>query len=156
MIRTLLLTVMLAFAAGLPANAAEERAAEETAQRTLELWKSPSCNCCEKWADHMKAEGFQVEPHSAATGTLAKIKHQAGIPSKLTSCHTGKIGGYVIEGHVPAEDVKRLLEEKPEAIGLTVPGMPIGSPGMEGPNPESYDVLLIKPDGSTEVFARHG
>ncbi|MFD0986460.1 DUF411 domain-containing protein [Methyloligella solikamskensis] len=151
MLRALLLTALLGFALALPA-----KADEETAQQTLELWKSPSCNCCEKWADHMKAEGFDVAPHAVATGTLAKIKHQAGIPSKLASCHTGKIGGYVIEGHVPASDVARLLKEKPDAIGLVVPGMPIGSPGMEGPNPESYEVLLIKRDGSTEVFARHG
>lgn len=151
MIRTLLLAALFAFAALAPV-----KAAEETSQRSLELWKSPSCNCCEKWADHMKAEGFEVAPHPVATGTLAKIKHQAGVPSKLSSCHTGKIGGYVIEGHVPAADVARLLKEKPDAIGLTVPGMPIGSPGMEGPDPEAYEVLLIKPDGSTEVFARHG
>ncbi|ODA67515.1 hypothetical protein A7A08_01548 [Methyloligella halotolerans] len=147
MVRTLLLTVLLGVALALPAAAAEQ---------TVELWKSPSCDCCAKWADHMKAEGFAVSPHPVDTDTLAKIKHQSGVPSKLASCHTGKIGGYVIEGHVPASDVKRLLEEKPEAVGLTVPGMPIGSPGMEGPDPESYDVLLIKKDGSTEVFAHHG
>ncbi|XSG83394.1 MAG: DUF411 domain-containing protein [Methyloligella sp. ZOD6] len=147
MIRTLLLTLLFGFVLALPAEAAEQ---------TLELWKSPSCNCCEKWADHMRAEGFEVAPHGASRATLDQIKRQAGVPENLAACHTGKIGGYVIEGHVPAADVARLLKEKPDAIGLTVPGMPIGSPGMEGPDPEAYEVLLIKPDGSTEVFARHG
>lgn len=147
MMGRMLLILVLGFAVALPAAAAD---------RNLEIWMSPSCNCCEKWADHMKSEGFTVESHGAASGTLARIKHQAGVPAKLSSCHTAKIGGYVIEGHVPAADVKRLLEERPDAVGLTVPGMPIGSPGMEGPNPESYEVLLIKPDGTTEIFARHG
>ena len=90
------------------------------------------------------------------TSALAALKRQAGIGDKLASCHTAKIDGYVIEGHVPGSDIKRLIAERPDAIGLTVPGMPVGSPGMEqGAEFEPYDVLLIKKDGATEVFAKH-
>lgn len=131
--------------------------ADQSATAPLEIWKSPSCGCCGKWAEHMKQNGFQVKTNDVAFGILAKIKRQAGIASKHASCHTAKIGGYVIEGHVPAEDVARLLKTRPDAVGLAVPGMPIGSPGMEvGEEKEPYEVLLVKKDGSTEVFSRRG
>jgi hypothetical protein len=97
-----------------------------------------------------------VKVNAAAPSMLDSIKRQAGIGKDLAACHTGKIGAYVIEGHVPAADIKRLLSEEPDAIGLSVPGMPVGSPGMEQDGKtEPYDVLLIKKDGTTEVFARH-
>ena len=103
---------------------------------------------------HLEANGFAVKVNAASS--LDKLKTRWGIGEKLAACHTAKIGPYVIEGHVPAADIKRLVAEEPEAIGLTVPGMPVGSPGMEqGDEFEPYDVLLIKKDGSTEVFASH-
>ena len=124
--------------------------------KQLEVWKSASCGCCGAWVKHMENAGHIVTAQNVALGILAKIKKQAGLAPDLQSCHTAKVGGYIIEGHVPAEDVKRLLEEKPDAIGLAVPGMPIGSPGMEmGNEKERYEVLLVKKDGSTEVFAKH-
>jgi hypothetical protein len=126
------------------------------AAQTVEVWKSPSCSCCSAWVGHLAENGFGVQAKDVANGELARIKAKAGIKPEQQSCHTGKVGGYVIEGHVPAEDIRRLLSEKPDGIGLTVPGMPIGSPGMEmGEEKEPYEVLLIRRDGRTEVFARH-
>lgn len=120
----------------------------------LAVYKSPRCGCCTDWADYMSANGFSVTLHD--TENMQPIKEKAAIPAGKASCHTAFIEGYAIEGHVPAEDVRRLLEEKPDAIGLTVPRMPVGSPGMEmGDRKDPYEVLLIRPDGSTEVFARH-
>ena len=108
------------------------------------------------WVKHLEANGFAVTVNDADTSVLAALKRQAGISDKLASCHTAKIGGYVVEGHVPSSDIKRLVTERPDAIGLTVPGMPVGSPGMEqGDEFEPYDVLLMKKDGATEVFAKH-
>jgi hypothetical protein len=123
----------------------------------IEVWKSPTCGCCGKWVEHLEANGFGVKANNATSSTLQRIKQQAGITEKIASCHTAKIDGYVIEGHVPAADIKRLVSEHPDALGLTVPDMPMGSPGMEQPDGETepYDVLLVKKDGSTEVFARH-
>jgi hypothetical protein len=123
---------------------------------SVEVWKSATCTCCGNWVKHLEANGLLPTVHPAEPGTLAEIKRQAGISSKLASCHTAKIDGYVIEGHVPAPDIKRLVSEHPDAVGLTVPGMPVGAPGMEqGAESEPYDVLLIKKDGTTEVFAHH-
>ncbi|MGE3527969.1 MAG: DUF411 domain-containing protein [Methyloceanibacter sp.] len=127
------------------------------ADASIEVWRSPSCGCCGAWMAHLEANGFAVTENAAAPSMLDQIKRQAGVGDDLASCHTAKIGPYVIEGHVPAEDIKRLLAEKPDALGLAVPGMPVGSPGMEQDDGEAepYDVLLIKKDGTTEVFARH-
>jgi hypothetical protein len=123
---------------------------------SIEVWKSATCRCCGAWVKHLEANGFQVKVNAAEPAALSALKRQAGIGDKLASCHTAKIGGYVVEGHVPAPDIKRLVTEHPDAVGLTVPGMPIGSPGMEqGAETEPYDVLLIKEDGSTEVFASY-
>lgn len=131
--------------------------ADQSPLPEAEVWKTATCGCCIKWVEHLEANGFKVAANNVAYGMLARIKRQAGIPEEQASCHTAKIGGYVIEGHVPAGDVKRLLDEKPDAAGLAVPGMPIGSPGMEqGEEKEPYDVLLVKKDGATEVFASHG
>jgi hypothetical protein len=130
-------------------------AAADTAS-SIEVWKSATCECCGAWVKHLEANGFTVKVNAADASTLAALKRQAGIGGKLASCHTAKIDGYVIEGHVPGTDIKRLVAERPEAIGLAVPGMPVGSPGMEqGMEFEPYDVLLIKKDGATEVFAKH-
>lgn len=115
------------------------------------IYKSPTCGCCTKWVDHVAAAGFR--PTVRDVPDVTPLKRELGLPLRLASCHTGIVAGYLVEGHVPADLVQRLLREKPQALGLTVPGMPIGSPGMEGPNPERYDVLLVRRDGSTEVFA---
>lgn len=122
----------------------------------VSVHKSPTCGCCGEWVKHMQRSGFKVETHDV--DNLDSIKTEAGIPPGMGSCHTAKVGKYFIEGHVPAEDVKRLLAENPDAKGLTVPGMPVGSPGMEMPSGEvqPYDVLLVAHDGSTSVFAQHG
>lgn len=120
------------------------------------MYKNPGCQCCTKWAEHMMEGEFTVE--EKPTPTIMRIKQENGITRELSSCHTAMVGDYVVEGHVPIDDVRRLLKEKPEnAIGLTVPGMPTGSPGMEIPGrmPDSYDVLLVKNDGSTEVWASY-
>jgi hypothetical protein len=123
---------------------------------SVEVWKSPDCGCCIDWVEHLEQNGFSVKTNDTEQTTLDQIKRMAGITDALASCHTGKIGGYVVEGHVPASDIKRLLAERPDAKGLTVPGMPIGSPGMEvGDKKEPFDVLLVKKDGTTEVFAKH-
>ncbi len=122
----------------------------------ITMYKNPGCGCCTKWAKHMVSED-SFEVREIAAPNIYDIKAEAGIPRELSSCHTAKVGGYFVEGHVPMEQVQRLLDEQPDAIGLTVPGMPIGSPGMEveGRNPAPYDVLLIRKDGSTEVFASY-
>jgi hypothetical protein len=126
----------------------------ENSQPRIEVWKSATCECCGNWVKHLEANGFAVHVNVADPTTLSHLKHEAGITDKLAACHTAKIDGYVIEGHVPAPDIKRLVAERPEAMGLTVPGMPMGSPGMEqGGTFDHYDVLLVKKDGTTEVFA---
>jgi hypothetical protein len=123
------------------------------AQPRVEVWKDPNCGCCGDWVRHLQAEGFEVRVHD--NGNTAARK-RLGIPEKLGSCHTALVGGYAIEGHVPAQDIRRLLKERPPAIGLSVPGMPVGSPGMDGPEyggrKDPYDVLLIAKDGGTRVF----
>ena len=117
------------------------------------VYKSPSCGCCAKWVDHMRDAGFEVKVNN--TSDVYPIKQEYGLPRGMGSCHTAIVDGYVIEGHVPANDVQRLLAEKPIARGLAVPGMPIGSPGMEqGSYKERYEVILFGPEGS-KVFARH-
>jgi hypothetical protein len=122
----------------------------------VDVYRSEDCSCCGKWAKHLEKNGFKVRLHNMSSAKLDQIKTDARVPEQLASCHTAKVEGYVIEGHVPAEDIKRLLSERPKAIGLSVPGMPIGSPGMEvGKKKEAYDVLLLKEDGSTEVYAKH-
>ena len=120
----------------------------------VQVYKSPTCGCCNKWIEHLEANGFEVEAHEREH--MSSVKIAKGVPPKLASCHTAEVAGYVIEGHVPAEDVTRLLEERPAVRGLAVPGMPVGSPGMEGPNPEAYDVLSFDGEGKVEVFSSHG
>ena len=119
------------------------------------VYKSPTCGCCTEWAAHMKENDFTVEERP--TNDLYSIKANSNITPELSSCHTAFIDGYVVEGHVPAKEVRRLLAERPEAVGLTVPEMPVGSPGMEmeGVEPDNYDVLLINTDGSTTVWASY-
>lgn len=120
----------------------------------ITVYKTPTCGCCALWVDHMRANGFRVAVTDVAQ--LAPVKQTHGVPSDVATCHTGKIGGYFVEGHVPAEDVRRLLRERPDIIGIAVPGMPQGSPGMEGGSVEKYDVIAISRDGSRKVWATHG
>ena len=116
------------------------------------VYKSPTCGCCGKWVEHMKAAGFQVR--TVDLDDLTEVKQTSGVPMKLRTCHTGLVEGYVIEGHVPADLVKRLLAEKPKMTGMAVPGMPMGSPGMDGPTKDGYEVLLFDKTGKTTVYAK--
>jgi hypothetical protein len=109
------------------------------------VYRNPTCGCCHKWIEHLIANGFGVTVRDAPS--LTPIRQALGVPAELAACHTAQVGGYVVEGHVPAVAIKRLLSEKPEARGLAVPGMPIGSPGMEGGEPETYDVILFGAGG---------
>ena len=130
--------------------------AQAAALPLVVVYKSPTCGCCESWIAHMKAAGFPVEAKDV--DNMDAIKTKVGVPYGKGSCHTAEVGGYFIEGHVPASDVKRLLAERPPAKGLTVPGMPAGSPGMEVPDGTvaPYDVELVAVDGSTSIYAHHG
>lgn len=120
----------------------------------VDVYKSPSCGCCNDWIDHLKANGFSVRAHD--TDAVIKHKVRLGVPTGHGSCHTAEVAGYVVEGHVPAREIKRLLKEKPAARGLGVPGMPIGSPGMErGDRKDPYAVLLFTRTGETRVFANY-
>lgn len=119
----------------------------------IAVYKDAACGCCAKWIAHLEAHGFRARVTD--TGKMSAIKAQHGVPAELRSCHTAVVGGYVIEGHVPAADVKRLLAQKPKVAGLAAAGMPLGSPGMEGGASQPYDVVAFTRDGKTSVFARH-
>ena len=125
-------------------------------QGQLVVFKTPTCGCCSAWVEHMLRAGFAVDAQDVDHGALAMQKARAGLTPELSSCHTAFIEEYFVEGHVPAGDVQRLLSERPDALGLTVPRMPIGSPGMEmGNQRDAYDTLLVLRDGSTVVFESH-
>ncbi|MGH6609002.1 MAG: DUF411 domain-containing protein [Burkholderiaceae bacterium] len=119
----------------------------------IEVWKSPTCGCCKDWIAHLEKNGFAVKVNDEGNNAA---RSRLGVPAKYGSCHTGVVSGYAVEGHVPAREIHRLLKEKPQALGLSVPGMPIGSPGMDGPDygprKDPYDVLLIQRDGGARVF----
>jgi hypothetical protein len=140
---------MLAAGVGVRARAAET-------PPPMTVWKDPSCGCCKDWIAILRNDGFAVATvESGNTAARARLK----LPMKYGSCHTAQIGGYAVEGHVPAKDIRRLLQDKPDAIGLAVPGMPVGSPGMDGPEyggrRDPYDVLLVLRDGSARVWASY-
>lgn len=130
--------------------------AGKPAKVLVEVWKDPNCGCCKDWVKHLEDNGFAVKVNE--TGNNA-MRAKLGIPAKLGSCHTGLVGGYAVEGHVPAQDIRRLLKDKPEAVGLTVPGMPVGAPGMDGQvyggRRDPYDVLLVLKDGGSKVYASY-
>jgi hypothetical protein len=140
----------------LPLAGAVHAAGPAAALPPVEVWKEPTCGCCKDWIAHMEANGFKVFVN---TGGTQAAKQRLGIPQNMASCHTAKVGGYALEGHVPAGDIKRLLREKPDAIGLAAPGMPIGSPGMDTPayngkkNP--FDVMLIAKNGKHSVYQKY-
>ncbi|MCP5269382.1 MAG: DUF411 domain-containing protein [Zoogloeaceae bacterium] len=125
----------------------------QAADQEVEVYKSPYCGCCGGWVKHMEDNGFKVKTHNVDDVSAARAK--LGMPEKYGSCHTARIGNYLIEGHVPAADVKRLLKEKPKAVGLAAPGMPGGSPGMESAPAQPYEVFLVEKNGGAKVFARH-
>ena len=144
--RTMLGLVLL----GVPAAACSKpaKAAE------LKIYKSPYCGCCGAWVDHVTANG--LKPVVQDMDDVTPVAKKVGVPDAMRSCHTAVIGGYFVEGHVPASDIRKLLRERPKARGIAVPGMPIGSPGMEqGNRRDAYDTLLVLQDGSTRVFVKH-
>lgn len=142
----------LAAAACLPSWALAQAAAPKTSP-LVQVWKDPNCGCCKDWTVHLEGSGFRTQTFD--TGNTA-MRRRLGMPQKLGSCHTALVDGYVIEGHVPAREILRLLKEKPQSLGLSVPRMPVGSPGMDGPEyggrKDPYDVLLVAKDGSATVF----
>ena len=148
--RVVMMTIAAAVLSSPGAIAAQERGT------TVEVYKTPTCGCCTKWVEHLQAHGFTVRSTNLQDLTEVKTKHH--VPQRLHSCHTGVVNGYVLEGHVPATDVQRLLKERPAVAGLAVPGMPTGSPGMEvrGARAQPYDVIAFEKDGRTQVFASHG
>ena len=147
--------------AGIAAAIALPALASKPTKIPLEVWKDPNCGCCKDWITYMEDNGFAVTVHD--TGNTA-VRAKVGRPGRLGSCHTALVGSYLLEGHVPAADVKKLLAQKPKALGITVPGMPVGSPGMDGPDyggrKDPYDVLLVtknlmNSDVSTSVFTSY-
>ena len=119
----------------------------------ITVYKSPTCGCCNKWVDHLKDSGFEVKAYNR--NDMPQVKQQLGIAPQYQSCHTALVNGYVIEGHVPASDIKKLLGEKADIHGLSVPGMPMGSPGMEGPRKDAYDVIAIDKHGQPATYSRY-
>jgi hypothetical protein len=120
----------------------------------IDVYKDPTCGCCVNWVAHLRKNGFAV--HSADVSDIDAVKAKYNVPAALRSCHTAVVGGYVIEGHVPATDVKHLLTTRPtDVVGLAVPGMPVGSPGMEGSNPQAYQVLAFDKGGRSRIFATY-
>ncbi len=122
-------------------------------QPMITVYKDPSCGCCKSWIEHLIKHGYPVDAKD--TPQMAEVKRTLGVPDALTSCHTAVVNGYLIEGHVPAADIAKLLKEKPRVAGLAVPGMPVGSPGMEGPRKVHYQVLSFDRNGKTKVFASY-
>lgn len=141
-------TFRLALATGLMLIGSAAHAA------TMTVLKSPSCGCCGKWVEHVRAHGFTVKVVN--TDDIMAVKARHGVPDNLVSCHTTLVNGYVVEGHVPAADIRKLLAAKPKARGIAVAGMPMGSPGMEhGNHKQPYNTMLIKADGTASIFVRH-
>jgi hypothetical protein len=130
--------------------------AQQPTRILVEVWKDPNCGCCQDWVKHLQDNGFAVKVNH---GGHDEMRTKLGIPAKLAACHTALVGGYAIEGHVPGKDIRRLLKDRPQAVGLTVPGMPVGSPGMDAPayggRKDPYDVLLVHPTGEPKVYASY-
>lgn len=155
-LKALVVAACLAFtplAATAAGSAPAERPVADAASNHLIMHKTPWCGCCSAWAEQAKAAGFTIEVREYEK--LDPIKDALGVPPSQASCHTVEVDGYFVEGHVPFADVRRLLAERPAALGIAVPGMPQGSPGMESPNPQPYSVNLIGRDGSATEYSRH-
>ena len=139
-----LATLLLLYTTGTPAGEPGE----------IVVYKSPTCGCCNGWVDYLRDNGFRVETHN--TDKLTDLKAKLGLTDgRLMSCHTAVVDGYLVEGHVPVDDIRRLLQERPDVAGLTVPGMPMGSPGMEGHRKDNYKVLTFTRTGETSVFSQY-
>jgi hypothetical protein len=140
---------------GAPLEPSLQAAQEKSAGPLVEVFKSPTCGCCMQWVEHLRKNGFTV--HTTDMNDLTEIKKSRGVPDKVQSCHTAVVNGYVVEGHVPAADIQRMLKEKPAIAGIAAGGMPIGSPGMDypGTTPQPYDVMSFDKNGVTRVFAKH-
>jgi hypothetical protein len=134
--------------------AAQSKPAAAAATKVT-VYKTSSCGCCKLWVDHMKANGFDVQSMDVSSEQVRAVSKAAGLKDDDTSCHTAKIGNYIVEGHVPADDIKRMLKEQPAIAGIAAPGMPQGSPGMEQGSKEPYDVVAFTKDGKTTVYAKH-
>lgn len=120
------------------------------------VYKTPTCGCCTAWVEYIENAGFRVEAHDVQQAELNALKQEQGMEWNLASCHTAFVDGYVVEGHVPATEIRRLLDERPDVAGITVPGMPVGSPGMEiGDRQDPYDVLTFDGEGNTAIFASY-
>jgi hypothetical protein len=150
--RTIALGAAL-FALTLTTGAATPSVDPTPKQTKITVYKDPSCGCCKNWIQHLIKYGYDVDAKD--TPAMAEVKRTLGVPDALTSCHTAVVNGYLIEGHVPATDIARLLKEKPKVAGLAVPGMPAGSPGMEGPRKQHYQVLSFDKNGKTRIFASY-
>jgi len=162
MFAVLVLSVPLLAACDAPSDTTQMEVKSSTIQvnkvqqvREVVMYKSPNCECCDGWAEHLRKAGFTVKVNKR--DDMDAIKSEYGVPEKLASCHTALIDGYVIEGHVPAADVERLLKERPDIAGLTAPGMPMKSPGMQavGAAPKGYDILAFDKDGTSKVFTHY-
>ena len=148
-----LMTVMAIGGAGFAA--AQQKPV--SSRTPIVVYKTPTCGCCAMWVEHMRQNGFQPEVHDVSAAQVRTVSKAAGLAEEGTSCHTAKVGDYIVEGHVPASDVHRLLKEKPAVAGIAVPGMPMGSPGMEqGGRVEPYYTVAFTKAGKTSVFAKHG
>ena len=141
------------FALTLTTGAATPSVDPTPRQTRITVYKDPSCGCCKNWIEHLIKHGYAVDAKD--TPAMADVKRTLGVPDALTSCHTAVVNGYLIEGHVPASDIARLLKQKPKVAGLAVPGMVTGSPGMEGPTKQHYKVLSFDNNGKTKVFAAY-
>ena len=149
---TVILTALLALGFVAPQAQKTPAPAAKAAGEKITVYRSRTCGCCGKWVQHMKDHGFQVTEHIVED--MAAAPGRTRVPEKLRSCHIATIGRYVVEGHVPADVVKDMMKKRPEIEGIAVPGMPAGSPGMESPYPEKYDIVAWTKDGKTSVFAK--
>ncbi len=141
------------FALTLTTGAATPSVNPTPKETKITVYKDPGCRCCKNWIEHLIKHGYRVDAKD--TPAMAQVKRTLGVPEALTACHTAVVNGYLIEGHVPAADIAKLLKEKPKVAGLAVPGMPMGSPGMEGPSQQHYQVLSFDKNGKTKVFASY-
>ena len=149
-------SLLVASAIGIGVSAQHKAGAAPAATKVV-VYKTPTCGCCSLWVEHMRKNGFQVEAHDVSAAQVRAVSESAGLAEGLTSCHTAKVGNYIVEGHVPAADIQRMLKEKPAIAGITAAGMPMGSPGMEqGGRSEPYNVVAFTKAGKTSVFAKHG
>jgi hypothetical protein len=154
--RILIKTLASLLAGGTLAGAFAASPQPAQSKPLVEVWKSPTCGCCKDWVKHMEANDFEVKVHEVSDAAKTGLRAQLGMADKFGSCHTAVVSGYVVEGHVPARDIRRLLKERPRALGLAVPGMPVGSPGMDGPeyggHKDPYAVLLVQRNSSSSVY----